>query len=318
MNFSIVLLSSQLLYYLLIAQTGIVGAFDSHIHDLYTLPIGGIIGGLLAGFAKHKDIKSELYVLFIAQFILAFFYPHYSLIAIFIFGFVVGYTTPLLLFSLGTQEKINLAIGLTISYAIGTMLYSYPFEQRGMIAFVLSAISMASLSFININKESIKKQSTIHFSIILLFALWIFFDSALFETLSRSGDMDIWSHYALVIIAFHTLGIIVAYKLKWLDISSKNHITISLFIISYLLYWLKMPILLAILYPFTISWYNFILFGYIMQLNNMLYIAISMIVIGWLSTIVANGLVLEGYFWIAYAALGLSSAVFYINNGRKI
>jgi hypothetical protein len=98
---------------------------------------------------------------------------------------------------------------------------------------------------------------------------------------------------------------------------SKDNITISLFIVSYLLYWLKMPILLAILYPFTISWYNFILFGYIMRLNNMLYIALSMIVIGWLSTIMANGIVLEGYFWIAYAILGLSSTIFYIKNKGK-
>jgi hypothetical protein len=312
-----VLLSSQLLYYLLIAQTGIVGAFDSHIHDLYTLPIGGIIGGLLAGFTKHKHIKIELCTMFVAQFILAFFYPHYSLMTMLLLGLVVGYTTPLLLFSLGKQQTINLAIGLTISYAIGTLLYTYPFEQRGIIAFVLSSISIISLRFIDISAENNVKQTNIHIGTILLFSLWIFLDSALFETLSRSYDMDIWSHYALVIIAFHTLGIIVAYRLKELNMLSKDNITISLFIVSYLLYWLKMPILLAILYPFTISWYNFILFGYIMRLNNMLYIALSMIVIGWLSTIMANGIVLEGYFWIAYAILGLSSTIFYIKNKGK-
>lgn len=316
MNFSIVLLSSQLLYYLLIAQTGIVGAFNSHIHDLYTLPIGGIIGGLLAGFIKHKDIKIELYTMLLAQFILAFFYPHYSLIEIFILGFVVGYTTPLLLFSLGKQKKINLAIGLAISYTIGTLLYTYPFEQRGIIALTLSLVSIISLMFLDINEESDTKKSIINFGTIGFLILWIFLDSALFETLSRSGNIDIWSHYTLTIVSFHIFGIIIAYKLKWLSISSKNSVAISLFLISYGLYWFKIPLLLSIVYPFTISWYNFALFSYIMRLNNMPYIALSMVAIGWLSTVMANSLVFGGYFWIAYAILGISSIVFYTRTRR--
>lgn len=295
MNFYILLLSSQLLYYLLIAQTGIVGAFDSHIYDLYTLPIGGAIGSLMAGFIKHWHIKTELYIMFIGQLALSLIYPNYSLIGIFIFGFVIGYTTPILLFTLSQQKKTNLAIGLALTYAIGTWLYTYPFGERGMMAFILSIIFIASLGFVHIKEEFSNKYKYIHFDIILLFFLWIFLDSVLFETLSRSKNMDIWSNYTFIIIVSHIFGIMTAYKLMHMSISSKNSVTISLLLVSYILYLLKMPMLLSIVYPFTISWYNFALFSYIIKLNNILQISLSMIIFGWLATTMANGMVFSGY-----------------------
>ncbi|MDD5359027.1 MAG: hypothetical protein PHI79_02425 [Sulfurovaceae bacterium] len=316
MNLFVLILSAQLLYYLLIAQTGIVGAFNSDIHNLYTLPLGGITGGLLAAFTAHKHIKIQLYIMFFSQFILSFFYPHYSLIEIFILGFVVGYTAPLLFFIFETQERIGLAIGLCLSYVIGTIFYTYPFDQRGIIAFVLSSVSIIALWFLDIKSQK-DIFTKVDFKIILILILWIFADSTLFETLSRSNDMDIWSKYTLYIIIFHIIGVIAAYKYP-INVVTKNNIILPLFILSYILFAIKIPILLAIIYPFTISYYNFSLFSYIIKLNNIRYIAFSMIAIGWLATSMANAVALEKQLWVAYTILALSSATFLILNRRKI
>jgi beta-carotene 15,15'-dioxygenase len=315
MNAYTLLLSAQLLYYLLITQTGVVGAFDSHIHDLYTLPIGGVLGSLFAAFIKHNHIKIELYALLFCQLLLSLFYPHYSLLWILLLGFIVGYTTPLLFFIFKDQKKINLAIGLGLSYAIGTALYSYPFEQRDSIAFVLSVISIASLFFLEL-KPTKKIEEKMNGKIIAILVLWIFADSALFETLSRSIDMDIWSHYTLTIITFHIIGILVAYKYP-MDVVKKHRIIFPLFLLSYLLFTIKIPILLAIIYPFTISYYNFSLFRYIINLNNIKTIGITMVLVGWVATSLANAIALEKQIWIVYLIFALFCATFFILNRRK-
>lgn len=105
MNMLVIVLSSQLLYYLLITQTGVVGAFDSHIHDLYTLPIGGVIGSIVSAYWKHHGIKQELFFMFVAQIILSWFYPDYSLGLLLVLGFIVGYTTPLMLYVFREQSR---------------------------------------------------------------------------------------------------------------------------------------------------------------------------------------------------------------------
>lgn len=309
MNTLVIVLSSQLLYYLLIAQTGVVGALDSQINELYTLPIGGVIGAFLSGIWHHRSVKFELCFMFAAQMVISWFYPHYSLWMILLLGFVVGYTTPLLLYVFRGQNRLHLALGLAISYAFGTALYTYPYAERDTIAVILPLISVAAIRFASISQAQSEMKERIGFGTVAVMMLWIFADSALFETLSRSGDMDIWSRYPELIIVSHTLGVYMAYRFGN-DVMERIKTVWVLFALSYLFYWIKEPVILAIVYPVVISYYNVLLFKRLIETANIRLIAFSMIGIGWIAASAANGIAFSHHLWVAAAVLGLSALAY--------
>lgn len=309
MNLLVIVLSSQLLYYLLIAQTGVVGAFDSHIHDLYTLPIGGVIGSLLSALGRHHGLKLELYFLFGIQILISWFYPNYSLGMLLLLGFVVGYTTPLLLYLFRSQEKLQLALGLAISYAVGTALYTYPFDARGDIAIVLPLISIIALHYTSVQSELKDEKKPFHWATLSVMMLWIFADSALFETLSRSGGMDIWSRYPLLIIASHLTGVFLAYRYGG-ELMRQTRVIWILFLLSYTFYWVKEPIALAVIYPIVISYYNVLLFQVLIRLADIRLIGLSMVGVGWIATSAANAVALEHQLWVAAGILGLAALIY--------
>lgn len=309
MNLLIIVLSSQLLYYLLIAQTGVVGAFDSHIHDLYTLPIGGVLGSLLSALWRHHGLKQELCFLFGVQMMISWFYPNYSLGMLLALGFVVGYTTPLMLYIFGSQSKLQLALGLAISYAVGTALYTYPYVERDVIAVILPLISMAALRFSHLKRIEHRKHTRFPWQIVGVMMLWIFADSALFETLSRSGNMDIWSEHPLQIIAFHLLGVYLAYRYGD-ELLGQTPVILVMFGLSYWLYWMEEPLLLAVIYPIVISYYNVLLFYKLIRMGDIRIIAFSMIGVGWIAASAANGIALHQQLWIAVLVLGLFALVY--------
>jgi len=308
MNFLVIVLSSQLLYYLLIAQTGVVGAFDSHLHDLYTLPIGGIIGTILSGLWRHDEIRNELYFMFGIQMIVSWIYPNYSLGILLILGFVVGYTTPLLLHLFRTQSRLNLALGLAISYAVGTFLYSYPFAQRGNIALILPLISAIALMFSARMPSDHGQTAKMEYVSVLVMMMWIFADSALFETLSRSDGMDIWSQYPYLIICTHLIGVYLAYRQNR-GLLENSYIILGMFATSYFLYYLQQPIWLAIVYPIAISYYNVLLFEKIISIVDIRIIAFTMLGVGWMASSAANLIALEHQLWIAVALLSFFAVV---------
>lgn len=287
MNMLVLVLSSQLLYYLLIAQTGVVGVFHSHLHDLYTLPIGGVMGSLLSAYWKHTQIKQELFFMFGAQILISWFYPDYSLGTLLVFGLLIGYTTPLMLYSFREQSRQNLAIGLALSYAIGTALYTYPFGQRGIIAIVLPVISLVALYFSTLPAKSPSQIASMNWKMVGVMMVWIFADSALFETLSRSGNMDIWRHYTALIITSHLLGVYLAFRYGKTLMRSSMAI-LGLFALSYGAYYAHQPILLAIIYPIVISYYNVLLFRELTQMGDVRVIGITMVGVGWSASSAAN------------------------------
>jgi hypothetical protein len=309
MNLLVVVLSSQLLYYLLIAQTGVVGVFDSHIHDLFTLPIGGVIGSLLSAYWRHYGIKMELCFLFGIQVMLSWFYPNYSLGILLVMGFVVGYTTPLLLYLFGLQSRLQLALGLAISYAIGTALYTYPFVLRGDIAIILPLISVVALRFTHFHAVARPTEAKLDLRIVLMMMVWIFADSALFETLSRSDTMDIWSEYTTLIIVSHLAGIYLAYRYGN-NLVRQGWNVWALFIVSYALYYSEMPLGLAIIYPVVISYYNVLLFRTLVEMRDIRLIALAMVGVGWIAASAANAVALYHQLWIAVTALGLFTLVY--------
>ncbi|MDO9056556.1 MAG: hypothetical protein Q7U69_08390 [Sulfuricurvum sp.] len=309
MNLLVIVLSSQLLYYLLIAQTGVVGVFDSHIHDLFTLPIGGVIGALFSAFWRHHALKHELSFLFGIQIMISWFYPNYSLGMLLALGFVVGYTTPLLLYIFKSQSKLQLSVGMAISYAVGTALYTYPFEARGSIAILFPFISIVALYFAKLKSTRTSEKKPFHWPTLGVMMLWIFADSALFETLSRSGSMDIWSQYTLLIITAHLAGVYAAFRFGG-ELMSQTRLIWVLFVLSYLLYWIEEPILLAIVYPIAISYYNVLLFQALIRLADIRLIGLSMVGVGWIAASAANGIALHNEIWIAAVILTLFALVY--------
>lgn len=309
MNFLVIVLASQLLYYLLIAQTGVVGVFDSHMHDLYTLPIGGVIGSLMSAYWKHIEIKQELFFMFGTQIMISWMYPNYSLGLLLVLGVVVGYTTPLMLHVFRGQSKKSLALGLGISYAIGTALYSYPFEERWIIAVILPVVSIFALYFSVLSPKVIEQKTPLNWKMVGVMMVWIFADSALFETLSRSGEMDIWSHFTALIITAHLFGIYLAYRFAK-PLMHSSMVIAGLFVLSYGLYYSQQPLLLCVIYPITISYYNVLLFRELTQMRDIRSIGIAMVAVGWGAASVANLIALEQELWMAIVVLGLFVLVY--------
>jgi uncharacterized membrane protein len=309
LNFLVIVLASQLLYYLLIAQTGVVGVFDSHIHDLFTLPIGGMIGSLISALWRHHSLKHELSFLFGVQMMISWFYPDYSLGMLLALGFVVGYTTPLLLYTFRSQSKLQLSLGLAISYAVGTAFYTYPFEARGTIAVLLPLISVIALYFTKLTSTLYGEKKPFHWPTLGVMMLWIFADSALFETLSRSGDMDIWREHTLLIITSHLAGVFLAFRYGG-EFMGQTRIVLVLFALSYALYWIKEPILLAVIYPIVISYYNVLLFQAVIRLADIRLIGLSMLGVGWIAASAANAIALHHQLWIAAVILGLFALIY--------
>lgn len=298
-----------MLYYLLIAQTGVVGAFDSHLHDLFTLPIGGMVGAILSAYWRHHGISQELSFLFGTQMIISWFYPNYSLGMLMVLGFVVGYTTPLLLYVFGSQSRLHLAVGLAISYAVGTAFYTYPYAQRDVIAVVLPLISLVALYFARLPSIPRPKVKRFDWQSVGVMMLWIFADSALFETLSRSDTIDIWSEYTLLIALSHLFGVFLAYRYGH-ELLSQTRVIWMLFATSYLLYWIKEPILLSVVYPIVISYYNVLLFQKLIEMKNIRLIALSMVGVGWIAASAATGVALGHQLWIAAAVLGAFAFIY--------
>lgn len=304
----VIVLASQLLYYLLIVQTGVVGAFHSHIHDIYTLPIGGVLGSLLGAYWRHRDIRSELYFMFGLQIILSWYYPNYSLEILLVLGFVVGYTTPILLYIFKSQSRMGLSMGLAISYAIGTALYAYPFGRREDIAIVLPMVSLIALYFTRLEEKEHSRLIIFPIKAVLFMMLWIFSDSALFETLSRSEHLDVWRHYTLLIIVSHLFGVYLAYRYGK-SLRESRWIIWGMFIASYGMYYTQQGLLLAIVYPVAISYYNVLLFSKLIEMHDIRFIGIAMVGVGWMATSLANLVALNHLLWIAAAILVVSGVI---------
>lgn len=113
--------------------------------------------------------------------------------------------------------------------------------------------------------------------------LWIFLDSSLFETLSRDTSVPIWrGGYSFEIVAFHIIGVIAALKIK-LQKLEKELFIILLFALSYLFYFLQEAILLSIIYPFVISFYNVTILQSLLK-KDLKNLAFYMIFIGWIAS----------------------------------
>lgn len=270
----------ELSYYLLIAQTGIVEYFSSNILLIAPLPIGGIIGSVLSYYIKTSNevkIKAFLGI----QLGVSVFYPNLSMAMLFILGISVGALAPLLINELKKASNTQIALALAISYTMGTFLFDYDVAQRQNLAVLLTVMTLGSSFFIaskDIQNQVLNSQYPLW-----LMSFWVFLDSALFETVSRDLDISIWRDgYTYEIAIFHIIGVLAGFLLR----PEKNQqalLILGLFTLSYMAYFLKTGLILAIVYPFVISYYNVTILKSISQ-RSLKTLAFYMICIGWIAS----------------------------------
>jgi hypothetical protein len=111
----ILFIASELCYYLLIAQTGIVEYFSSNIFLIAPLPIGGIIGTLLVSYIKI-EILIKFLLFLTSSIILSFIYPNYNFLTLFILGIAVGSLAPLIINEI--KKTSLLELGLHFKYLL--------------------------------------------------------------------------------------------------------------------------------------------------------------------------------------------------------
>jgi len=288
----ILFIASELCYYLLIAQTGVVEYFSSDIMAIAPLPIGGMVGSFLTYYLKISN-KNKIAIFLTLQLSMSFFYPNFSIYTLFILGISVGALAPLLINELKKAKAIDLGLALSISYVVGTLFFNYEASLRGTLAIGLTLIPLICLFFLP--KKKLFSTIKVEYSLFIM-VLWVFLDSALFETLSRDINISIWRDgYTLEIVLFHIIGVFTALKYQ-LNRNHKELLIIVLFAFSYLLYFLQEAFILSLIYPFVISYYNVAILQTILK-KGLKAIAVYMVFIGWVASgaglfVALNGLTL--------------------------
>lgn len=275
----ILFIASELCYYLLIAQTGVVEYFSSNLFLIAPLPIGGIIGSLLVSYIKI-DFKNKISLFLTIQLIMSFLYPNFNMLTLFILGFAVGSLAPLIINEIKKTSLLELGLALSVSYVTGTLLFNYEVEARGIIAIILTTITLLASRFLPTN-EPIKKSNQ-EFALLMM-VLWVFLDSTLFESLSRDITISIWRDgFTFQIALFHVIGVFCALYFK-IEKNQKSLFILTLFAASYLFYFLREGFILSIIYPFVISYYNVVILQTIAK-KDFKTITFYMIFIGWMAS----------------------------------
>lgn len=273
-------IASELCYYLLVAQTGIVEYFSSDIFVIAPLPIGGIIGSLLVPFLKI-DNRYKIFLFLTIQLIMSFIYPNFNFATLFILGLAVGSMAPLIINEIKKIKPLELGLALSLSYVTGTFLFNYDASSRGFIAITLTTITILASIFLPQKNYKKEFESTNHSLILMI--LWVFLDSSLFESLSRDVTISIWRDgFSFEIALFHVIGVFCAIYFK-IEKNQKELLILTLFALSYLFYFLREGFILSIVYPFIISYYNVIILQ-TMRKKEFKTIALYMVCIGWMAS----------------------------------
>lgn len=280
------LLGFELSFYLLIIQTGVVEHYNSNLFILFPMFVGGVAGTYFSGFSwiKITNPVHKAIIALVLQLFLSFLYPNYNFITLFLLGIAVGLMAPLGIYLFKAKQQRELFFALAIAYTIGTYLFNLDANGRIYIALVFSSITLLSAIVLrNYIVQTDSKTLSYGASTYLPLMLWILLDSNLFETLSRHEDINIWKNYTFIIIAFHILGLVAAYFTK--VSRAKQHSLIALlFIFSYLFSYINLPILLAIVYPFVISYYNVVVFTTLAHEQSLKKLSFAMVFVGWIAS----------------------------------
>jgi len=304
----------ELCYYLLIAQTGIVEYFNSDMLAIGALPAGGVLGAFYVIFSRFSQ-RTLLVSLLSVQTIMTLFYPNFTPVMLFILGVSVGGIAPILVNTLKLQKGLEMGVSLAVAYTVGTSLFTTDPASRLYMALLFSVVALISVHFLP--SQSATKQtykSYFDYSLLAMMTLWVFLDSALFETLSRDVYIPIWrGGFSIEIVFFHILGVVAAFYYK-IDRTQKEFLILSLFAFSYLLFFLQEALLLSIVYPFVISYYNVVILQYLTKVKDFKMIAVSMIFIGWIAS--GAGLLVALENLIIFVPIIFLGAIVHMINGQ--
>jgi len=277
----ILFIAFELCYYLLIAQTGIVEYFSSNILLIAPLPIGGILGSLLSYMIKISH-HHKITLFLCGQLLLSFFYPNLSMAMLFMLGLSVGALAPLIINELKKANALELGLALCISYTVGTFLFTYDVAQRMPLAVGLTVLVLINSLFLPA-KSSFKLHHKEEVFSLFAMSLWVFLDSTLFESLSRDVSISIWRDgYSIEIALFHIIGVVSALYFK-IEKNQKELFIVILFALSYLFYFVHESLILSIIYPFVISFYNVVILQTLLK-KELKTLSIYMIIIGWIAS----------------------------------
>jgi len=291
----VLLLGFELSYYLLIVQTGLAQHYNSDFIALFPLFLGGVAGTILSGQDWGK-LTNPIYKIIIAlslQLVLSFIYPFFNAFTLGLLGVAVGIMAPLSVYIFKEKQRLELFLALAIAYTTGTYLFTSFADSRGSMALAFTTVALISAVVLKDYKVQEKKEvKSRPFVMYLPLMFWIFLDSNLFESLSRSANLDIWSHQTFTIIVFHIVGLIAAYVNRTKELN--HHFIIGFFfVLSYMFAYLNMPIVLAIIYPFVISYYNVVVFSILTKEMSLNKLSCMMVFIAWIASGIGLALALS-------------------------
>ena len=91
------------------------------------------------------------------------------------------------------------------------------------------------------------------------------------------------SQFRHLIVLFHSLGLFTAYAVR--NRFKYHHSTIALlFVTSYALLFFGQNMLLAMVYPFVISYYNFFLLRLLVSIRSLQLLGVCMLGAGWIAS----------------------------------
>ena len=298
-----VLFASELTFYLLILQTGIVEYHHSDLHEIWMVPAGGVLGIVASIFAyRHRGWLVPL--LLFGQTLLSFGYTDDSGVEMFAFGLISGLTAPLLIARI--DRFITVMVALGGSYLVGTYYFDLPPDSRTAIAVTLSAVAFWASLFSRMGMPR-HQRTTGSLPTTAVIFFWLILDAALFETLLRDPGMHIWGEapYTPVIVAFHLIGVAVAFKLR--EWRHSDLFILFFFLLAYATYTLKFQLLLSAVYPFVISFYNVIILDRFRNLHypNLAVAALSL----WIASGFGLMIALDRFIGVAWAVLALLALI---------
>lgn len=300
----LLLFASEFTFYLLILQTGVVEYHHSDMHQIWMVPVGGILGIIISVFV-HKDRQWLIPVILMAQLILSFDYAGAGPIELFLFGLISGLSAPMLIARIDRFWMVILA--LTLSYSYGTYYFDVAAADRTGISLFLSLIAFVSSLFAQMRRTQNHTTQITLFGAGTIF-LWLLLDAALFETLSRDEMMRIWGEgeFTYNIIIFHIIGLMTAYKAR--DWKYTEEALLGLFALTYFVYSIGWQWGLSLVYPFVISYYNVIILKELIRLPYALLAVMALSL--WMASGMGLMVALSGSFLLGWLALGMLGLVY--------
>ena len=295
----VLLFAAEMTYYLLILQTGIVEYHHSNLREIWMVPVGGVIG-ILTSIYAYEHRARLLPLLLLGQMLLSFHYTHDHGLEMFALGLISGLTAPLLIARI--ERLLPVAAALALSYLVGTLSFDLPSGGRTEIAVLLSAVAFSASLFADMGRVKSRAESYSVTDTATIF-FWLILDAALFETLSRNPELRIWGvdGFTPIIILFHLVGVAAAYRFRhW---RRNDVIILGLFFLTYAIYTLQFQMVLAVVYPFVISYYNVIILERFRKIHypNLAFAALSL----WIASGFGLMIALAESFSVAWSVLAL-------------